>query len=124
MYINLSSLTHSSQPTTLLLMLLIFVCSCFSLYSNRFFLKMLLHPYSIIRQREYYRVITSDLVHNDITHLLLNEIMIFTYCGRLEQFLNKVRHRGSEKFLLIYFVSCLSGTIIVTLRNYKDFGYS
>jgi membrane associated rhomboid family serine protease len=124
MNINLSSITHANDPVTLSLMFLIFVFGCYSFYSNRFFLKMLLHPYSIIKQKEYYRLITSDLVHNDFTHLLLNEVMIFTYCGRLEQFLNKRGNTGSEKFLLIYVVSCLTGAIIVSFRNYKDFGYS
>ena len=84
----------------------------------------MLHPESVVQGREYYRLLTSDLVHNDFGHLVLNEIMLFTYCVNLEAFLNDNHTNGSLLFLGIYLVSCLSGAVVTTLFHKWDEGYS
>lgn len=114
----------TAAPVTLCLMAAILVFSCLSFYSRLFFMKMILHPYSIIRQREYYRLFTADLVHNDITHLVLNEFMLFIFCSRLEMYLNGRSGEGSSQFLFIYLLSCFFGVLIVTVRHRNQFKFS
>lgn len=87
-------------------------------------MKLMLHPYSVVKEKEYYRLITSDFVHHDFMHLCLNELMIFAYCANLEQYLNKTSPIGSWEFLLIYVTSCVAGGIGVTIIHRKSFDYS
>lgn len=87
-------------------------------------MKMILHPYSIVKQKEYYRMISSAFVHNDLVHLLLNEAMIYGIGGNLEQYLRKSGPNGSFLFLFIYVVSGIFGALITTIRHRKQFDYS
>jgi membrane associated rhomboid family serine protease len=114
----------SGAPVTWLLMTAILIFSGISFYSSGFFMKMILHPYSIIREKEYYRLFTADLVHNDLLHLVLNEFMLFVFCARLEVYLKSRTAGGSWQFLFIYLLSYFAGVIITTLKHRNQFKYS
>lgn len=87
-------------------------------------MRTILHPYSIVRQRQYYRVITGDLVSNDPLHLLLNELMLCFFGGKLEQELNRRSHQGSFYFFMVYACSWIFGVGAMTLRYSNDFEFS
>jgi membrane associated rhomboid family serine protease len=106
-----------ATPYTFILLLLILVCSLFSLNHSRFFMRLILHPYSIVHNRQYYRLLTADLVHNDLAHLGLNLFLGYIACAGLEE------HMGA-KMLWIYLASCLAGTVIMTWRHRNDFDWS
>jgi len=114
----------TDSPVCLSIMITIFVVSVISFIKRSLFLKLILHPYSIVKEHQYYRIITADLVHNDFLHLLLNEFMLITFCANLEQFLRSKTSYGSLGFLVIYLLSCFSGAIAATIRHRKDFDYS
>ena len=114
----------TDSPVCLSIMITIFVVSVISFIKRSLFLKLILHPYSIVKEHQYYRIITADLVHNDFLHLLLNEFMLITFCANLEQFLRSKTSYGSLGFLVIYLLSCFSGAIAATIRYRKDFDYS
>lgn len=114
----------SDAPVTAIITSFIFLVSCLAFYNKKVFGLFILHPYSIVKDRAYYRLFTSDFVHNDIMHLVLNEFMLYVFCSDLEEHLKKQSHSGSLTFLVIYLTSMLTGSIIVTLRHWKDFNYS
>ena len=124
MYSEILKLCRDGAPATAILMFVVLVFSCISLYSNSFFLKMILHPYSVIKEKEYYRLFTGDLVHNDFMHLILNEIMLYVMCASLEEHLKTLSHAGSWLFIIIYLSSCLFGSVLITVRHKKQFSYS
>jgi membrane associated rhomboid family serine protease len=124
MNLNLQDLFHFAAPVTFVLMVLILIFSSISLYRKAFFMRMILHPYSIVKQKQYYRLFTSDLVHNDIMHLLLNEVMLYLMCANLEEYLRMKSAYGSWEFLFIYLFSFFSGVIITTFRHRNQFDYS
>lgn len=106
-----------ATPYTFVLLLLILACSLVSLASKWFFMRLILHPYSIAHSRQYYRLLTTDLVHNDVLHLGLNLFLAYLACAGLEEAIG-------AKFLLIYLISNLTGTVIMTLRHRNDFNWS
>ncbi|WP_429380305.1 rhomboid family intramembrane serine protease [Mucilaginibacter sp. UYCu711] len=105
-------------------MSVIFIGMSITTFSKKLHLKFILHPVSIFRHSEYYRLFTSDLVHNDIGHFLLNEVMAFYVCGDLERNLRSRSAHGSLLLLIIYLVSFASGIIYTTFRHRRDFDYS
>lgn len=111
------------MPVTWCLMLTILLSSCISLLNKNYFLRLLLHPVSILREKQVYRLFTSDFVHNDPVHLLMNEVMLFFVCGDLERYLRGQSATGSLKYGIIYLMSLLAGSIAVTLLNREDFEY-
>lgn len=114
----------SSMPVTVVMMAVMLIAGVTGFRNRAFFMKLIHHPFSMINGREYFRALTSDLIHNDPVHLLVNECMMFFICGTLEAYLRKVTHYGSLIFTLIYVVSHMTGILVTTVRHRSDFEYS
>lgn len=65
-------------------------------------------PY-IVKYHEYYRLLTGAFLHGDILHLLFNCYGLFVIGSQIENFM------GKAKFLVIYFVSVLTGSLLSIL---------
>ena len=61
---------------------------------------------SLIRNGEYYRLLTCMFVHNGIVHLTLNCYSLYVLGTQMESFLGKI------KFTIIYIVSGLAGSLL------------
>jgi membrane associated rhomboid family serine protease len=76
----------------------------------------------ILAEKEYHRVFTSALLHADFNHLLLNMFSLFLFGRSIESDL------GAGKFLLIYLVSVLGGSVLALWihrhHEYKAYGAS
>ena len=115
---------YVKSPLTFAISLAVFAFTSVSLLRRRLFFSFILHPFSIIRQHQYYRVFTADLVNADWMHLLLNEFMLYVFCSDLEETLRKTSSSGSWQFLMIYIGSLVVGSTIVIIRHRNDFNYS
>jgi membrane associated rhomboid family serine protease len=117
-------ISRLQDPVTLFLMLslLLFALASYRYKSLR--IKLILHPVSIVKDREYYRLLTSDLIHHDFLHLALNELLLYTYGGHLEDYLNRAGAYGSFLYAGIYLVSCLLGAVFSTIVHRNEFGFS
>ncbi|QJD95967.1 rhomboid family intramembrane serine protease [Mucilaginibacter robiniae] len=104
-------------------MTLIALTSTLVFFKPDWLLQLTLHPYSIRKGGEYYRILTGDLVHNDWLHLLFNEFMLLMFGASLERYLNSRSAQGSWLFLCIYLASCFCGAVGTLLRHGKDFGF-
>jgi membrane associated rhomboid family serine protease len=113
-----------NYPVTCLFLTAILVSGCIGFYQRRYYYRMVLHPVSVVRQREWYRLLTADWVHNDWLHLLLNGLILYAFGGNLEELLRKTSAWGSLQFGLIYLTSMLAANVAVTFRHRQDFGYS
>jgi membrane associated rhomboid family serine protease len=113
-----------SAPVVISLMSLMVLVSSLAFTNKQLFLKLILHPFSVVHQKQYYRLVSFDLVHNDIIHLGLNIFMMWISCIPLERFLNHKSTAGDLQFLLIYLAAHFSGALYITFRHRKDFEYS
>lgn len=113
-----------SAPVCYSLIAVITMISLWAMKDQRLFFQLLLHPSGIVELKEFYRLFTGDLVHNDLVHLLINQIMLFTFGTRLEEYLLTTTTAGSLKFLAIYSSSCLAGSLFTTARHWKDESYT
>jgi len=91
--------------------------------------KLLLSPYKIIANKQWYRIITHALVHADFMHLLINMIVLFSFGMAVESLFKQLQLQGvissaSFHFGLLYIggaiISCLT-----TLRKHRNnYNYS
>lgn len=115
---------YTKSPATCVIAALVLVFSSVSLVNKKLFFSFILHPQSVIREREYYRIFTADMVNVDIPHLVLNEFMLYVFCSDLEETLRKMGGSGSLEFLIIYIASLLFASITITARHFRNFNYS
>ncbi|QLE02656.1 rhomboid family intramembrane serine protease [Galbibacter sp. BG1] len=71
-----------------------------------------------IRRGEQIRAITSGFLHVDVSHLLFNMITLYFFAPIVVQYL------GDPKFLIIYFISLLAGSLLSLIFHKEDYHYS
>ncbi len=85
----------------------------FSGYNNPTLIRQLImNPYQISRQHQYYRFITSGFIHQDHMHLLFNMISLFFFGVAVEQvFASVFDSLGTMYFLILYLVGIVVSDI-------------
>lgn len=74
--------------------------------------KWIFNPYAIQQRKEYWRFITSGMIHKDMTHLLVNMITFFSFGGILESiYIDIYGPMGSLYFVGIYFLTMVLADI-------------
>lgn len=64
------------------------------------------NPAKVLLQGEYHRLLTSMFLHASPAHVMLNMVVLYSFGGSLE------RIAGHARFLLIYFLGGLGGSIL------------
>jgi membrane associated rhomboid family serine protease len=80
--------------------------------------RLLLRPYYMVRKGEYYRLITSGLVHADWWHLIFNMMTFFFFAFLLERVL------GQALFLLLYVLGLVLSDLGTWIRHRNDPEYA
>lgn len=114
------------SPVTLTLLFANVAISLWALYGNPIYMEKFSEwPYQIVHDKRYYQVITSAFLHANFMHLFFNMFALYTFGSFLEGFFisNFGSFEGSLYFLLIYFISLISGSILTVIFHYNDPGY-
>lgn len=70
--------------------------------------KLLLNPYTVLRNREYYRFITSGFVHANFSHLLWNMFSFYFFGQVVEFYFNYLfGSAGPILFIALYLVAII-----------------
>lgn len=102
------------------LITMILAVSIYAFANKKVFQALILHPVSVLHKKEYYRILSSALVHNNILHLLINILMLYVYCSGLEE-----SGPGPRITLVIAIVSSLlAGHLLSQFIYRKDITYS
>ncbi len=77
----------------------------------------LLRPYRVVRQREYFTIVTCGFVHADFAHLLFNSLTLYFFGPSLE------RTIGSARFVALYFIGLVISSLgtVYKQRNNPDY---
>ncbi|MGZ3835599.1 MAG: rhomboid family intramembrane serine protease [Mucilaginibacter sp.] len=103
---------------------MIFLVSMLGLFNKKVFFQFILHPVSVVKNKQFYRVFTADWMNADFLYLVLNEFMLYVFCSDLEENLRSRSANGSLHFLVIYASSLIIGSSVIIVRHFKDFNYS
>ena len=80
-------------------------------FSNHtLFSKFLFKPYSILKNKEWYRFISSAWLHADYMHLFVNLFVLYSFGNYLEYFFNVYYEEQSFLLYLILFI----GSIVIS----------
>lgn len=76
--------------------------------------RFILHPYTVVRQRRYYTLLTSGLIHADVPHLLFNMITFYFFVFPLEYFM------GHGRFLALYVAGLIFSSLPSVIKHRDD----
>lgn len=106
---------------TFFLMAIISAVSLYGIYNKRAFQAMILHPASVLHRKEYYRVVSSALVHHNFLHLGLNLFMIYVFLSGIEE-----TTMGTARISVIIIIvnSLVCGSLLSLYFYRKNIDYS
>ncbi len=83
--------------------------------------KLIMHPYTVFRQKQYYRLLSSGFIHGDFMHLAFNCYALYLFGKFTEQYF--IILFGPTKGIIYYLLLFLLGVIasdIPTLFKHRD----
>jgi len=87
--------------------------------------KMIFNPYLIHTDRQWYRFISSGLIHADWIHLLVNMYVLYFFGNSVEIFYREVfREKSTQYFLLLYFGGMIMSVLPTFGKHKNDPGYN
>jgi len=105
----------SDSPASLCLLVITIGTSLFAFSNEKVFHFLALEPYRMVRTHQYHAIVTSGLVHANLSHLALNMLTLFFFGPGLERTtLDATGGRGA--FLLIYAISLVAGSLYPFLK--------
>ncbi len=109
----------SLSPISVIIFILTIGLSVYTLnYNHSLYEKFVLHPYSLIRNKSWYQIITSGFIHADGIHLGFNMLTFYFFAFRLESIV------GSFAFFAIYIVSMIVADLPTIYKNKDNYDYS
>lgn len=82
------------------------------------------HPYTILRKKEYYRLLTSGFIHADYIHLLFNMFVLYSFGNNLERILQiNLGANANLYYLGIYIVGIIFSSIPAQIRHRNNPAY-
>lgn len=77
---------------------------------------LILHPFTMKREKQWYRFLTSGLIHADWNHLLINMFVLYMFGEEIEFYFDQVFSGGLGR--LVYLLLYLSAIIISSIPTY------
>jgi membrane associated rhomboid family serine protease len=117
-------LTFLRAPITFLLISAIAFTTVVSFYNKKFKHQMLLHPYAVIKQRQYYRLFSAEFVHINWMHLIFNILIIYSVGVQMEKELTIKSTYGELQFMGLFIFCSFGGNVLSSFLNRKDFSFT
>ena len=111
-------------------LIIIIITVAISLMANskpEIYAKLLFNPYQVFHRKEWYRIFSHGLIHdnNNIFHLGFNMYVLYSFGNAVERILiNHLGVLGIVYYLLIYVVGMAVATIPSLLKHKDDYHYN
>lgn len=84
--------------------------------------KMMLNPYDVVQHKEYYRLLSSGLVHGNHLHLILNMMTFYFFAFYLEA--GSIFSIGHWQFAVLYVLSLVFSDVATIYKHKDEPGYN
>jgi membrane associated rhomboid family serine protease len=89
------------------------------------FSQLMMNPYAISHRNQYYRFITSGLIHKDHMHLLFNMFSFFFFGLAIERVFREVySDLGGIYFIILYVIAIVVSDLPTYFKNKNNPGYN
>lgn len=87
--------------------------------------QLIMNPYQVQKQNEYYRFVTSGFIHQDHVHLLFNMFSLYFFGTGMEQvFTTLFGTMGYVYFIALYLLGIIVSDVPSYFKHKNDRGYS
>jgi membrane associated rhomboid family serine protease len=100
---------------TLIITIITVGISILAMYNEELMDKLIFHPYTVGRNNEWYRFISSGFIHADFMHLAFNMFSFYMFSDYVEQSFTML-FGGQGR--LVYFILYLSALVVCLIPTY------
>jgi membrane associated rhomboid family serine protease len=106
---------------TLIIIIVTVIASLYAWSNNAVQQKWMLNPYAVKRHNEYFRFITSGLIHQDYMHLFFNMFAFYSFGNVVEaHFANEFPGVGKILFAALYILGVVASDIPTYLKHQNE----
>ncbi|MDR1022049.1 MAG: rhomboid family intramembrane serine protease [Prevotellaceae bacterium] len=109
---------------TIILVAVTVLVSITALKQRPIFDKLLLSPYRMVYHKEWYRIVTHGFIHADYVHLAVNMIVLYSFGGAVEMWLDELHAEGMTSLPMLHYFALYFGGMVVatisTIAKHKD----
>lgn len=110
---------------TLIIIIITVAVSLYTMQKPRVLNSLMMNPYLITTQGQYYRLISSGFIHRDHMHLIFNMFSFYFFGTQLEYIFNEIfGSLGSVHYLAIYLLGIVVSDIPTVIKNRKNEHYN
>ena len=110
-------------PITLTLIAVNVIFSLIGFNNPAFVDKTIMWPYRVLRERQYFRFITSGFLHADLMHLFFNMFTLYFFGRAIEIYFTGYGLGGNISYLLLYFLALIISDIPTYIKYRNDYHY-
>ena len=107
---------------------IIIITSAVSLYAmnqREVLYKFMMNPYMVTQRGQYYRLITSGLIHKDFAHLIFNMLSLYFFGPNLEYIFSVIfGSLGSAYYFALYVLGIIVSDLPTVLKHRNNPGYN
>lgn len=108
---------------TLILVIATALLSFLAFNNQKLKYDLIFHPPAILKHHQYYRMVSSGLIHADFNHLLFNMFTLYFFGTAWENFYVEALQFNKGLYLVLYFVSMIVANIPSLLKHRNDGRY-
>lgn len=103
---------------TIVIIALTAIVSFAGFNDENLFRKYMFNTYMILKKNQWYRILSSALLHGDFGHLIFNMYTLYAFSGVIIETL------GVQAYLVIYILSVVSGGLLSLLMHRRNPNYN
>jgi membrane associated rhomboid family serine protease len=82
--------------------------------------KLIMHPYTVSRKKQYYRLLTSGFIHNGLIHFFFNMLALYFFGPYIEAIFKELYPASGTVLFIIFYLTAIVVSDLTSLRKHKD----
>jgi membrane associated rhomboid family serine protease len=113
----------SQYPVTIALIVANVIFSMIGFSNAAMVDKTIMWPYRVLREKQYFRFISSGFLHADFMHLFFNMFTLFFFGRNIEIIFSDAGLGGKFAYLALYFLGLIISDVPSFIKHRDNYGY-
>ena len=108
---------------TLTIIIITSIISILAFQDQNVFYKAVLSPYRMVRNNEWYRILTHGFIHGSYLHLFVNMFVLYSFGKAIEFYFGHVTEKALPHYFVLYFGGMIVSTITTIIKQRNNPNY-